>query len=146
MKLDANAVAVVDLGGKRDLIVFDEELPGFGLRLRLNASGDRVRRSWIAQYRAQGRTRRMLIGAIEKVAPADARKAARKILAAAALGGDPQAPRRRAAGRRPAPFGQWSTLISKRARESFAPAHTGSRGSIWLVPTSGRCTRSPWAA
>jgi hypothetical protein len=59
MKLDANAIAAVDLDGKRDLIVFDEELPGFGLRLR--ASGDRVRRSWIAQYRAAGRTRRMLI-------------------------------------------------------------------------------------
>jgi integrase len=32
----------------------------------------------------------MLIGSVEKVAPADARKAARKILAGAALGGDPQ--------------------------------------------------------
>jgi hypothetical protein len=31
MKLDANAIAALDLGGKRDLIVFDEELPGFGL-------------------------------------------------------------------------------------------------------------------
>jgi integrase len=88
MKLDANAIAAVNLGGKRDLIVFDEELPGFGLRLR--ASGDRVRRSWVAQYRAHGRTRRMLIGAVEKVAPADARKAAKRILAGVALGGDPQ--------------------------------------------------------
>ena len=34
MKLDAKTVATVDLAGKRDLIVFDEELPGFGLRLR----------------------------------------------------------------------------------------------------------------
>jgi integrase len=88
MKLDAKTIAAVDLAGKRDLIVFDEDLPGFGLRLR--ASGDRVRRSWVAQYRAAGRTRRMLIGAVEKVAPADARKAAKRILAGAALGGDPQ--------------------------------------------------------
>jgi integrase len=88
MKLDAKTVAALDLAGKRDLIVFDEELPGFGLRLR--GSSDRVRRSWVAQYRAQGRTRRVLIGSVEKVAPLDARKAARKILAEASLGGDPQ--------------------------------------------------------
>jgi integrase len=88
MKLDAKTVAALGLAGKRDLIVFDEELPGFGFRLR--ASGDRVRRSWIAQYRAAGRTRRVLIGSAEKVAPPDARKAARKILAEVALGGDPQ--------------------------------------------------------
>jgi integrase len=88
MKLDAKTAAALDLGGKRDLIVFDEDLPGFGLRLR--AGGDRVRRSWVAQYRADGRTRRVLIGSAETVAPLDARKAARKILANAALGGDPQ--------------------------------------------------------
>jgi integrase len=100
MKLDARTVAALDLAGKHDLIVFDEELPGFGLRLR--ASGDRVRRSWIAQYRAGGRTRRVLIGSAEKVAPPDARKAARKVLAEVALGGDPQgakATARREAGR-----------------------------------------------
>ena len=88
MKLDTKTVAALDLAGKRDLIVFDEDLPGFGLRLR--AGGDRVRRSWVAQYRAEGRTRRVLIGSAETVAPLDARKAARKILANAALGGDPQ--------------------------------------------------------
>jgi integrase len=88
MRLDAKTVAALDLAGKRDAIFFDEELHGFGARLR--ASGDRVRRSWIAQYRADGRTRRVLIGSIEKVAPQDARRAARKVLAEVALGGDPQ--------------------------------------------------------
>jgi hypothetical protein len=52
VKLDSNAIAMISLAGKRDLIVFDEDMPGFGLRLR--ASGDRVRRSWVAQYRAHG--------------------------------------------------------------------------------------------
>jgi integrase len=88
MKLDVKTVAELDLAGKRDVIFFDEEIPGFGLRLR--AGRDRVRRSWIAQYRAHGRTRRVLIGSVEKVAPPDARKAARKILAEVELGGDPQ--------------------------------------------------------
>ena len=88
MKLDTKTVAALDLAGKRDAIFFDKELPGFGLRLR--ASGDRVRRSWIAQYRSAGRTRRVLIGSAEKVAPPDARRAARKVLAQVELGGDPQ--------------------------------------------------------
>ena len=88
MKLDAKTVAALELAGKRDAIFFDEELTGFGVRLR--ASGDRVRRSWVAQYRANGRTRRVLIGSVDKVAPLDARKAARKILAEVELGGDPQ--------------------------------------------------------
>ena len=52
MKLDARTVAALDLAGKHDLIVFDAELPGFGLRLR--ASGDRVRRSWIASTAPAG--------------------------------------------------------------------------------------------
>jgi hypothetical protein len=58
MKLDAKTIVALDLAGKRDAIFFDEELHGFGLRLR--ASGDRVLRSWVAQYRAGGRTRRRL--------------------------------------------------------------------------------------
>jgi integrase len=89
MKLDAKTVAGLELpAGKSDAIFFDRDLPGFGVRLR--ASGDRVRRTWIAQYRAQGRTRRVLVGTPEKVTAADARTAAKKILAAVELGGDPQ--------------------------------------------------------
>jgi hypothetical protein len=127
MKLDAKALAALDLAGKRDLIVFDEELPGFGLRLR--ASGDRVRRSWIAQYRAAGRTRRVLVGSVEKVAPPDARKAARKILAEVALGGDPQGTK--AAVRREAGRTVRSVVDAylQPASPSFVRAHTGSLGS-----------------
>src|SRR5262249_55563551 len=88
MKLDAKTVAKLALpDGKRDAIYFDDDLAGFGLRLR--ASGARVRRTWVAQYRAHGRTRRMRIGAAEKLKVDDARKAARKILAKVELGQDP---------------------------------------------------------
>ena len=89
MKLDARTVAELDLAGKNDVIFFDDTLIGFGVRLR-RASGGRVRRSWIAQYRANGRTRRVLLGSLEKVTAPDARTAARKILASVELGGDPQ--------------------------------------------------------
>ena len=84
MKLDAKTVAELALpAGKTDAIFFDDELPGFGLRLR-----DGGRRTFIAQYRVNGRTRRQTIGA--KVNVTEARAAARKILAQVELGGDPQ--------------------------------------------------------
>ena len=90
MKLTAKTVAGIRLpAGKTDHIEWDDNLPGFGLRLR--GSGDRPRKTWVAQYRAQGRTRRMKIGAVEKLSPDEARKAARKILAKVEVGHDPQA-------------------------------------------------------
>src|SRR5262245_23626896 len=42
---------------KRDVIYFDRDLPGFGLRLRRSGNAQ-VRRTWVVQYRARGRTRR----------------------------------------------------------------------------------------
>jgi integrase len=96
MKMDAKAIARLMLpAGKRDAIYFDRDLPGFGLRLR--ASGDgQVRRTWVAQYRSHGRTRRMKIGTAEKLSPEEARRAARKVLASVEMGNDPQAERARA--------------------------------------------------
>ena len=90
MKLTAKTIAGIRLpAGKTDHIEWDDDLPGFGLRLR--GSGDRPRKTWVAQYRAHGRTRRMKIGAVEKLSPDEARKAARKILAKVEVGHDPQA-------------------------------------------------------
>lgn len=91
MKLDAKNVSNLKLDGKNDAIFFDTALPGFGLRLRL--SGDKVRRSWIAQYRHAGSQRRLLIGNADIVSAEQARIAARKILARVQLGEDPQADR-----------------------------------------------------
>jgi hypothetical protein len=45
----------------------------------------------VTQYRASGHTRRITIGAVDKISPTQARDAARKILARVELGGDPQA-------------------------------------------------------
>ena len=87
MKFDVRTVAEAALPpGKTDHIEWDDDLSGFGLRLR--AGGNR---SWVAQYRtADGRTRRTSIATVAKLSPADARQAARKILAKVALGHDPQ--------------------------------------------------------
>jgi integrase len=99
MRLTDKAVAALTLpGGKRDVIFFDEALIGFGYRLRQGADS-RLLRSWIVQYRAGGRHRKARIGAGEVLGAEQARAAAKKILAAVALGGDPQAERGERRGR-----------------------------------------------
>ena len=92
MKLDSKTVAALQLGDKSDQIFFDDQLPGFGFRLRRGAGG-KINKSWIAQYRRAGGTRRMLIGNANAINTEAARAAAKKILAAVALGQDPQADR-----------------------------------------------------
>jgi integrase len=77
---------------KKDLIVFDEMLPGFGLRIRAGGS-----RNWIVQYELHGhRQRRVTIGSVKVFSPEEARKAAREILAKARLGRDPQEDKQKA--------------------------------------------------
>lgn len=90
MKLDADAIKTFELPpGQTDAIFFDDDLKGFGIRLRGDGGG--LHRTWIAQYRANGRTRRSKIGDVEKLNAAEARKAAKKVLAKVVLGNDPQA-------------------------------------------------------
>ena len=91
MRLDARTVAGFKLpAGKNDHLEWDDELAGFGVRLR--SSG---RKAWIVQYRPSNsrRTRRVTLGAVEKLTPVEARAAARKLLARVALGYDPQGER-----------------------------------------------------
>jgi integrase len=86
MKLDSKAPArVKPPAGKADHIEWDDELSGFGLRVRNG------RKTWVVQYRGHGRTRRMKLGAAEKLSAEQARKAAKAALAKVELGGDPQA-------------------------------------------------------
>jgi integrase len=72
--------------GKSELIVFDEALPGFGLRMR---SGGK--RTWIAQYRLGAKQRRVTLGTVETIDADDARRRAKDALARVQLGQDPQA-------------------------------------------------------
>jgi integrase len=92
MKLDAKTVATLALNGKSDVIYFDEEMPGFGYRLRASAKGIMLK-SWIVQYRRAGASRRMLLGPASVLDPIQARAAAKKVLAKVALDEDPQAAR-----------------------------------------------------
>jgi integrase len=91
LKLDIKTVAGLALAkGRSEDFAWDTELEGFGLRLRRKRDGG-VLRTWAAQYRTNGRTRRVTLGSFEKLTPAKARDGARKILARVALGHDPQA-------------------------------------------------------
>lgn len=67
-----------------DYIIWDEELPGFGLRVF--ASG---KRSYVLQYRQAGRSRRFTIGLHGVWAPESARREAKALLGQVARGGDP---------------------------------------------------------
>jgi integrase len=99
MKLDTKTVATLDLpDGKTDVIHFDNAMPGFGYRLRRGACG-KVLRSWVAQYRRAGATRRVMIGNASIISAEQARIAAKKVLAAVALGQDPSTERADRRGR-----------------------------------------------
>jgi len=75
----------------RDYILWDESLPGFGLRVF--PSG---KRSYCIQYRSGGRTRRMALGLHGVLTPTQARQRAQELLSNAKLGGDPSAAREEA--------------------------------------------------
>src|SRR3954453_19453072 len=78
-------------GTRAERIAWDEELKGFGIRAL--PSG---RRSWVVQYRAGKRQRRISLGDVATVLAGEARTRARELLARSDLGHDPQAERRAA--------------------------------------------------
>ena len=87
MRLNKPTVAKLQMpAGKTDVIVFDDTLPGFGIRLR--AGG---KRTWIAQYRVGTKQRRIVLGNCEALDADAARARAREALARVHLGSDPQA-------------------------------------------------------
>jgi integrase len=90
MNLSAKTVAKLTLpDAKTDQTYWDDDLTGFGYRLRRH--GGRVRASWIVLYRAQGRVRRITLGDAAVLSAVQARAAARSMLAQIALGNDPLA-------------------------------------------------------
>jgi integrase len=87
MKLNKTTVRGLQLpAGKPEAFVWDDDVRGFGVRLR--AGGKRV---WVVQYRVGAKQRRVTLGDVKKLDPDRARAAARERLAEVTLGRDPQA-------------------------------------------------------
>lgn len=82
-KLTKRIVDAAEING-RDYFIWDDELPGFGLRVF--ASG---KRSYLIQYRAAGRTRRYTIGLHGVWTPETARQEAKVQLGRIAHGDNP---------------------------------------------------------
>jgi integrase len=72
--------------GKIDIVIFDEDIPGFGLRIR--EGGSRV---WIFQYSRDGRARRMTLGKFPKLSAREAREMVGPLAHLVGLGRDPAA-------------------------------------------------------
>ena len=68
-----SVVAVTPPPGKPYVIVWDEALPGFGLRVNEGGS-----RQWVVQYRAAGKTKRETIGRVDAIPLDDARASERR--------------------------------------------------------------------
>lgn len=72
-----------------DRVLWDDELAGFGLRLRKKSG---VGGSWIVKFRSRGEARRVTLGKTEDIDATEARTRARRLLASAALDGLPKRP------------------------------------------------------
>lgn len=87
---DASAAALKLPHGKTDLIMFDEQRPGLGVRIRRMA-GDRIQRTWVVQLRVNGRTQRHDLGVVTATPTRRARELADEMFAKVRKGADPKA-------------------------------------------------------
>ncbi len=98
LRLTTATIAALPTNHRRDY--YDEALAG--LCVRVTTSGHK---SWCVTYKHMRRTRRYTLGPVDRLTPSEARAEARKVLARASLGQDPQgekaAARRQAAEPRP---------------------------------------------
>jgi integrase len=84
-KLTKRLIDSLSSRGDREIVLWDDDLPGFGLRTKPSGA-----KSFLVQYRnANGRSRRLTLGRYGVLTPDEARKLARKTLSDVARGFDP---------------------------------------------------------
>jgi integrase len=82
---EAQATPANEPQAKKDVVAWDDELRGFGVRFKPTGAG-----AFIIQYRnAEGRSRRLTLGSVNELTAEEARKLARTKLSGVAQGGDP---------------------------------------------------------
>ncbi|MBO0332616.1 integrase arm-type DNA-binding domain-containing protein [Sneathiella sp. CAU 1612] len=85
MKLTLDTIKTIVADADRDVVVWDESLSGFGLRVKPSGV-----KSFLVQYRnVEGRSRRLTLGKMGVLTPDEARRLAKKKLGEVAHGGDP---------------------------------------------------------
>jgi integrase len=87
VKLTDSAISKLRLPpGKDEIITFDSDLSGLGVRLRASGS-----KTWVFQYKLGSQHRRITLGKFPALHPTQARKTAAKLHAEVKLGNDPAA-------------------------------------------------------
>jgi integrase len=109
----------------RDVIIWDSEIPGFGIRIRPGGS-----KTFIAQYRAgggrSGTSRRFTLGRYGAITVDEARDAAKKVLGSVAHGSDPAGDRH--AKRREMTVSELIDLYAKEGAD-----HLKDRNKRWML-------------
>ena len=115
MKLTATTVRTAALpAGKTEAIFFDDDIPGFGLRLREGGS-----RSFVFQYKLGDKHRRMALGKATALNLIEIRKLALQHYASVRRGEDPAADK--ACAKFPRSSNPTSSNISVRCASAFGP-------------------------
>ncbi|MGO9684806.1 MAG: Arm DNA-binding domain-containing protein, partial [Beijerinckiaceae bacterium] len=85
MKLTASTIRALALPpGLNDKTFWDEDVPGFGVRIRAGGS-----HTWVIQYKIGEKHRRLPLGPVAALDPGKARSTAKDLLAKVRLGQDP---------------------------------------------------------
>jgi integrase len=117
VKLTTTAVRALALPpGARDKTFWDDDLGGFGLRLREGGS-----RNWVVQYDLGGKTRRVTLGTTSLLDLGTARAKAKDLLARVRLGGDPAAEKRDYRARAAETFATYVPRFLAARREELRP-------------------------
>src|SRR6478736_638522 len=122
----------------RDTYLWDDELPGFGLKV--TPAGRKV---YLVQYRLggrRGRTRRVTIGQHGELTPTGARIEAKRLLGEVALGRDPASERDKAKADKSlaAVLDQFTTEHVKSKRKASTAREYQRIAKLYVLPRLGR--------
>jgi integrase len=133
MKLTQRRIETIQCpAGKKDMLVFDDEQSGLGVRVTASAKKNSLAgKSFLAQYRHDGEKRRVPLGSCTAISLATVRDAVRSMLGDVAKGRDPAGERKEAARKAKrkaahealtlgALLDQWETLRLYNKRERYA--------------------------